>query len=65
MYPNLDFWFENIPSGNPGCNVDFQDVEKADSAYFLDQGARYFLVKHTVTVKNITNDHKSVPTKGR
>jgi hypothetical protein len=18
MYPNLDFWFENIPSGNPG-----------------------------------------------
>jgi hypothetical protein len=18
IYPNLDFWFENIPSGNPG-----------------------------------------------
>jgi hypothetical protein len=21
MYPNWDFWFENIPSGNPGLNV--------------------------------------------
>jgi hypothetical protein len=20
IYPNLDFWFENIPSGNPGEN---------------------------------------------
>jgi hypothetical protein len=21
MYPNLDFWFENIPSGNTGPNT--------------------------------------------
>jgi hypothetical protein len=20
IYPNWDFWFENIPSGNPRCN---------------------------------------------
>jgi hypothetical protein len=20
VYPNWDFWFENILSGNPGCN---------------------------------------------
>jgi hypothetical protein len=21
IYPNLDFWFENIPSGNPGPQI--------------------------------------------
>jgi hypothetical protein len=21
MYPNWDFWFENKPSGNPGCDT--------------------------------------------
>jgi hypothetical protein len=24
IYPNWDFWFENMPSGNPGPN----DIEK-------------------------------------
>jgi hypothetical protein len=23
MYPNLDFWFENLPSGNPGGLVQY------------------------------------------
>jgi hypothetical protein len=22
IYPNWDFWFENIPSGNPGVGMD-------------------------------------------
>jgi hypothetical protein len=21
IYPNMDFWFENMPSGNPGVDV--------------------------------------------
>jgi hypothetical protein len=26
-YPNLDFWFENVPSGNPG-SVEKQQTKK-------------------------------------
>jgi hypothetical protein len=24
IYPNWDFWFENIPSGNPGAEENFE-----------------------------------------
>jgi hypothetical protein len=26
IYPNFDFWFENIPSGNPAFNLQKLDV---------------------------------------
>jgi hypothetical protein len=26
IYPNIDFWFENKPSGNPGANPNFKHI---------------------------------------
>jgi hypothetical protein len=34
MYPNLDFWFENKPSGNPGLEAFSIDIEGFGKYFF-------------------------------
>jgi hypothetical protein len=45
-YPNLDFWFENILSGNPGLTVGNVKVDQRGVAAFLKQS-----IKLTIQVK--------------
>jgi hypothetical protein len=30
IYPNWDFWFENIPSGNPAANEYCDQLERSN-----------------------------------
>jgi hypothetical protein len=36
IYPNWDFWFENVPSGNPGVEVVRGKMKKRAAAHLDD-----------------------------
>jgi hypothetical protein len=44
MYPNLDFWFENKPSGNPGREP--KKKEKIDADFAKQQQCRASCAGH-------------------
>jgi hypothetical protein len=47
IYPKLDFWFENIPSGNPGGNAGFKKSPgRVDTAW---EAASYGIVTYVGT----------------
>jgi hypothetical protein len=43
MYPNLDFWFENKPSGNPDHSNKKHDENRVLIHNFLEQILRQFV----------------------
>jgi hypothetical protein len=37
IYPNCNFWFENIPSGNPGMNDMMKRIDRLDTFSFTEK----------------------------
>jgi hypothetical protein len=60
IYPNWDFWVENIPSGNPGMNGDWHQRQISFGLFHLSpHQASHFRIGKTKSKSNTANhDHK-------
>jgi hypothetical protein len=76
MYPNLDFWFENKPSGNPGYNYIHLREQKKVIFYrlivfiqmpskFFEQIGRFFPDRESRKICVVTNDEKHSATRSQ